>query len=304
MTRLTADLMTGPQEGKIYVLLRQVPDDVAAKAYPWFERNKATLTKAQASDVIDRLKRHVAAAARSNNHYQDHADRGTITREQADRYTRNERRSHRLDWPATGTKGTVRGRDGFWHFEGPHPRRPGYVQVTQDVGDYANGITVPAEDFEVHAGIERFHPTTPNAIARVINDQANDIRRAAWIEWRKLAAELVELGSTHGEDTQTARFAIPSRTGNNDLDFWAIVRRDTPQGRRFYLNRVIGGRPDTGTRMRPETMVEIARSIMVNPREAMTRYGRELEHCGRCGRHLTDEDSRARGYGSDCWSKL
>jgi hypothetical protein len=37
--------------------------------------------------------------------------------------------------------------------------------------------------------------------------------------------------------------------------------------------------------------------------EAQARYGRELGVCGACGRHLTDEASRARGLGSECAKK-
>jgi hypothetical protein len=197
--------MTGPQEGKIYVLLRQVPADVAAQARPWFEANKAGMTFALASRTIDRLKVHAANAPAP------------------------------VDAPATATRSTL-------------PPVP------------ANG---------------------------------------AWVAWRQLAAPLSELGNSTG-----ARFAIPSATGNNDLDFWCIVRREGDRGTRFYLNRVIGGRPDIHTRMRAEDMVKVAQAIGVDPQAAMTRYGQELGHCGRCGRTLTDEESRGRGIGPDCWSKM
>lgn len=43
--------------------------------------------------------------------------------------------------------------------------------------------------------------------------------------------------------------------------------------------------------------------IKANPRDAAALYGQLLEHCGRCGRELTDEDSRARGLGPDCARK-
>ena len=55
-------MMTQPQKGKIYWLLKQVPAAVAATARPWFEERLDTLTAAQASDVITRLKAHAAAA--------------------------------------------------------------------------------------------------------------------------------------------------------------------------------------------------------------------------------------------------
>jgi len=38
--------------------------------------------------------------------------------------------------------------------------------------------------------------------------------------------------------------------------------------------------------------------------ECLQRFGKEFNHCGRCGRELTDDLSRARGIGPDCWGIL
>lgn len=43
--------------------------------------------------------------------------------------------------------------------------------------------------------------------------------------------------------------------------------------------------------------------IAADPKTAMIRYGHELGVCGRCGRTLTDEESRAAGIGPICASK-
>jgi hypothetical protein len=48
----------------------------------------------------------------------------------------------------------------------------------------------------------------------------------------------------------------------------------------------------------------VLEAIAVDPKAAMLRYGLELGHCGKCGRTLTDEDSRAAGIGPVCASKL
>jgi hypothetical protein len=42
-------------------------------------------------------------------------------------------------------------------------------------------------------------------------------------------------------------------------------------------------------------------AIADNPAEAMVRYGKEKGCCAYCGRSLTDELSRSRGIGPDCW---
>lgn len=52
-----------------------------------------------------------------------------------------------------------------------------------------------------------------------------------------------------------------------------------------------------------DRQVEIAELIKVDPMGAMRRYGHEIGRCGRCGRTLTDEDSRANGIGPICMSK-
>jgi hypothetical protein len=48
---------------------------------------------------------------------------------------------------------------------------------------------------------------------------------------------------------------------------------------------------------------EVLALIAVDPKAAMIRYGHELGQCGRCGRTLTDEASRAAGIGPICIDK-
>ncbi len=49
--------------------------------------------------------------------------------------------------------------------------------------------------------------------------------------------------------------------------------------------------------------VAILATIAQDPKAAMIRYGHELGVCGRCGRTLTDEASRAAGIGPVCIDK-
>lgn len=53
---------------------------------------------------------------------------------------------------------------------------------------------------------------------------------------------------------------------------------------------------------------EAAKAVLIliakDPKAASLLYGRELGHCGICGRTLTDEDSRARGIGPICAEKV
>lgn len=48
----------------------------------------------------------------------------------------------------------------------------------------------------------------------------------------------------------------------------------------------------------------VLRAVTKDAEGALARYGLELEHCGLCGRTLTDEESRARGIGPVCIDKL
>lgn len=103
-------------------------------------------------------------------------------------------------------------------------------------------------------------------------------------------------------------FALRS-TGHNDLVFYRVAtnkgfHNPAKKGQRF-VQIVIGGRSNetlTGKRaaQAAERLAELSPAEQV---EAMALYGREIGSCGRCGRHLTDEASRARGLGPECASK-
>lgn len=45
-------------------------------------------------------------------------------------------------------------------------------------------------------------------------------------------------------------------------------------------------------------------AIAVDPHAALIRYGRTIGACGRCGRTLTDESSRAAGIGPECAKRI
>lgn len=48
----------------------------------------------------------------------------------------------------------------------------------------------------------------------------------------------------------------------------------------------------------------ILAKIAADPQAAMARYGHELGHCGKCGRELTNAESRSAGIGPICAGKL
>lgn len=100
-------------------------------------------------------------------------------------------------------------------------------------------------------------------------------------------------------DVPAGHYAVISRTGNNDLDFFRV---DRPiEGRwagRTFVKRIIGGRPDQAIRNaeQRQALERIANDI---PGAAQI-YGQQVGRCCICNRTLTDEVSRAAGIGPDC----
>lgn len=112
-----------------------------------------------------------------------------------------------------------------------------------------------------------------------------------------LAIDLLTRAGVDGDGVPEVRIAIPSG-GRNDLDF---LRVRAPQGLPMRVFRVIGGRDDQP--LAPEVARTLLEQVAVFTEDvpaAVARFGQELGHCGRCGRHLTDEVSRAIGLGPDC----
>ena len=100
-------------------------------------------------------------------------------------------------------------------------------------------------------------------------------------------------------------FALPSHTGNNDLDFYALVQSHRKTGTVMVLRRVLGGRTLESSpvvrKSEAERVLNALRAMSTKESdEAMKRFADELGRCCLCGRTLTDEASRARGMGADC----
>jgi len=100
-------------------------------------------------------------------------------------------------------------------------------------------------------------------------------------------------------------YATPSRTGNNDLDFWKVTRSAKTGFTR--AKRVIGG----GTDKYPKA-VDISQGEQVEAMRAILRAGTEQsgalyadneERCMDCGIHLTNDESRRARRGPVCRNK-
>lgn len=98
-------------------------------------------------------------------------------------------------------------------------------------------------------------------------------------------------------------YATRSATGKNDLDFWRVDRPEKGSwiGRTF-VHRVIGGHSDTS--VRGATALDAVRAIVaLGIEESGNLYADKIGRCKKCNRHLTDEVSRSRRMGPDCYDQ-
>ena len=146
------------------------------------------------------------------------------------------------------------------------------------------------------------------------------------------AADVLEVNaSTKGLDLSKlpdGRYAAPDPSGNNDYIFLVVkrVRKTVHRDRRYNYGKIVTGneivvagtievrewssdskewigaqKPGDVYRGKYEDQLEL---IMMMPEPWSTLFGRLLGYCGRCGKRLTDDESRAIGFGLDCEKTL
>ncbi len=99
-------------------------------------------------------------------------------------------------------------------------------------------------------------------------------------------------------------YAIPFiglDAARNDLTFLAVGMKDN--GDRT-LRHVVGGHGELDGMSIEWCRRAVAGLNATSLEVAAATYGQEYSHCGRCGRSLTDDASRARGIGPECATKL
>jgi len=96
-------------------------------------------------------------------------------------------------------------------------------------------------------------------------------------------------------------FAVPfiGQAGQTDLTFFGIRTRNNSTHDRYVVH-VIGGHAETEDVTIEWTERALASLATVDRRAASEAYGVKMGYCGLCGRHLTNETSRALGIGPDC----
>lgn len=112
---------------------------------------------------------------------------------------------------------------------------------------------------------------------------------------------LTEAILARADGRPSLRFAIPSG-GQNDLDFLAVYVGRVER----HVGGVNNGEPVV-YRLACAQAVTLGQRIMAMDDEsfvaAQALYGQAMHQCGRCGSALTDQVSRAQGFGPDCITK-
>lgn len=80
-------------------------------------------------------------------------------------------------------------------------------------------------------------------------------------------------------------------------DGWVFVKNGSE-----YVDEKFGSQKPGGTYRGVHS--DLLGTILEDPIEALTHYGRITGRCGVCGRTLEDEVSVARGIGPICWGRL
>jgi Family of unknown function (DUF6011) len=103
-------------------------------------------------------------------------------------------------------------------------------------------------------------------------------------------------------------YATPSRTGANDLDFWKVEHEEDGKWAGWnFVKRVLGGGSEGQTRLvkirMPEQRAALAAIAEQGTEESRMLYAVNMKRCTKCNRDLSDDLSRERGMGKDCWDK-
>lgn len=124
----------------------------------------------------------------------------------------------------------------------------------------------------------------------------------------QLAAERQQAQMTsEGTDIPDGYYALRGIEGHkNEISFFRLNtgRKGTRWEGFQFIDQVVGhGKryPQRGTDVRKKIYDAIRQQGVL---AAGQLYGQEIGQCARCNRELTDDTSRARGYGPDCWGIL
>lgn len=103
---------------------------------------------------------------------------------------------------------------------------------------------------------------------------------------------------------EPGRYALPRTTpdgSGNMINFFKVF--STRRGNMIRMLVATGGGDYTEVRLSAAHQIAAATHIAEDPMAALQLYGRETATCGRCGRALSNDASRAAGIGPECAKK-
>lgn len=192
-------------------------------------------------------------------------------------------------------------------------RTPGFVAGSGTSRDpfYAkstNGGIVRPTRSQAVTGVRPATDAQQSFIADLRRQRGLDAERFAG-NTREASAEITRLKALpkakQAEDfrafpeVDSGRYAVEV---SGVLKFYKVSVRDYNGRKMTFVDVQASDELHAVTNFKART--DILRAIALDPRAALTRYGMELGSCGHCGRTLTDAESRARGIGPICITKL
>lgn len=140
-------------------------------------------------------------------------------------------------------------------------------------------------------------------------DTATAIRTIEWLKGRSKKGSQLARQSTSapviGADiVPEGRYAVATENGAiNQLAFYQVDRPTSGKWAGYVFVKLIVS--DNEQRIsRAAGASVLAKIAAVGAEEASAAYGREIGHCGVCGRQLTNDESRERGIGPVCAGKM
>ncbi len=106
--------------------------------------------------------------------------------------------------------------------------------------------------------------------------------------------------STQWETVVEGRYAIPTEEGAiNELAFYKVDRPTEGRWAGYvFVKRLVG--PEEQRLSQKQSAAILAKIGEFGAEKASKLYGKEIGHCGVCGRRLTNDESREAGIGPIC----
>jgi hypothetical protein len=186
-----------------------------------------------------------------------------------------------------------------------------YAAHTERVADHlAPQYSAKQADFVKSLASERNTSSLPAAAARTLTA----VQRGLYASKREASALIDELKAlpkdpalrppnTTGlgalyDQVPDGRYAVEH--GGQPVRFYRVATSEAT-GRRWMMVQASDDLHRIGYQQKVEALTQVlADGVQV----AMERYGRELGHCGHCGRTLTNDESITRGIGPVCASRM